>query len=416
LLDFPDLWSNYSSTSNPRALLPILAHSGRTKNKEELGKAIEELKVRKIKDFRLTELGVKVARGVGGSHFGRKVLKELVFNGNYGESLDEKIQVLSRRKIELKNDEVKSLYEELKSNPKSQTEVTWSNFASICVQQSSENVLQLLKREFKEAVELPLVRLSIALSLSSAKKKNLGEIWSLLEPLEKMLDNPSPHPLALNAFISYFIATKNQSKLRELLSKMSPSNTTQGKNFALLRVASFLGDTKKAEEIFSLLKTKNEDANILLIRAYAIAGNFEQAKELFDAFPNKTGKSYIRMARIMHFLRSPLEERRELLRLMKESRIRNSKPYFFLLKFYYNSESNAGEDSRVLKDLLSRMNKIGLLRGLDVKQIESILQLCVKTKDMQLFSQYFRKLKELGATDSVVQKWAQYEQTFDKTK
>jgi len=358
-----------------------------------LEKVIEEIRTQRIKEKKILSLAVSVAETLRGDSFAKQLMKEFIFNGHYGESFEEKLKYFNSKSYCVESMDVKRIYNELKTNEKLRTESAWANFASLCVRKNLKDDLKVFQEEFKDAFELPLVRAMMAKAYMSDQKTDLAVLWPLLEPLEKMLDDPK-NTVIWNTFISYYMATKDDQKIQWLLSKADYSKFSEGMLFNALKAAAALGDVKKAEEIFSLMKRTNDpECDALLIKVRAIAGDFRRAFELLNKLPNSTEADYSRVASWMQTKKQPIEDRREFIRLMKEKGIHSVEPYLGLLADYY-APSTSERSSAFLKEILSEMESVGLTKRFEPKHFGSILNFCAQANDMELYTQYYNELNQ----------------------
>jgi tetratricopeptide (TPR) repeat protein len=413
------LWSKYSRIQNPRTLLPILGLARKTKNDGELEKVIQEIRKKKLQSTQVLDLAVSVASHLRGVPFANQLAKEFVVNGHYGETLEDKLQ-LCLKAWNVKSEEVKKFYNELKANPKLQTKIALAAFAGLCVKNHLDEDLQLFQKELQKAFEIPLVRTMMAKYYML--QNNFEAAGQMLEPLERLLNDPVPDHFIWHQMSLYFRLTKNYPKLTEMLSKLDLPKQNQETLRSAARVASFLNDKETAKKISILLgrkrisqKQKPYAMEASPTEAFDANSNskYERAKQRFDSLQTKTAKDYLIMFRAMSFANRPFDERREFLRLMKQQGIKNYNPYFKFLSDYY--EHSAGEkNSALLKDLLVELTEMGIVARFKPKHLGIILNYCILTKDKGLFYYYFNMLKKMNPKDELVQEWIRYQQTLEK--
>jgi hypothetical protein len=385
--DFSSLWEKYALSMNSRILVPLLSLCGRTKNKEELKKAVEKIKRDKIKDRNVLGLAVKVTSQLHGVRAGERLIREFIIHDHYGRNFEETLYRAGLKSHCLNTGDIESFYKKLKSNPKLQTDRAWGYFALLCVN-CQGRFLNRFREDFKDAFELPLVQAMMAKAYL-LKQHKIELIRPHLEPLEKLLDKPTKiDPLILGVFLSYYMATKND-KLGDLLSKLDLFKLPQKLLPEALKAASVLGDVEKAEKIYAMLKDKSPKFFDFRIRAYIKSGDAKKAIELFNSLPNKTRENYKFMTTTLRALRRPFQERKNFLRQSIENGYGSVASYIELIADYLHGIPE--EDSALLREMLPEIEQLGVIHQLKEKNFERILNFCFIAKDRDLYAYYYEK-------------------------
>lgn len=396
-----ELWQKYSFQKSPKLLAPLLARIREMNDASELQKVLREIRQQKVNDPNILQLAVGVTARFEGDATASKLMKELISDGHFGTSFEEKLKFFDLKDYCVSAKDVQDLFTQLKETKSLQTEANWAHFASLCVKKNLNEELQSFREGFSKALDLPLVRATMAKAYMSHRTSDsdLSQVQQLLEPLKKTLQDPQDIFL-WNIFLSYYMAAKDEANLRRvLLSKTDLSKFTPKVLHNSLRAAAILGDAQKAEELFAALVTKGGEGSLrpidrfLLLSAQAVTGNLTRVRELLNDLPLSPVFNFEDVAASLRTKKLPLKTRRQFLALLKEKRIGYLRPYLSLLQDHY-TQPQARNSASFLKEILAEMEDLKLDKYLQPRDYRTLLHICSLTNEKDLHSKYSKKLAE----------------------